>query len=83
LTEKLHALREHRDTLRPYGPEVDEAALEIAQRCRAQIAGQGIALTWDQWSRLTASLQVEIARALRHAVFDPPQFPAGRFEEGG
>lgn len=58
---------------------VDGAALLMAQKARGRLSEvRDLALTWDQWTRLTAILQQEFALAIRHAAFDPPEFPAGR-----
>ena len=57
-----------------FGPEVDTAALIVARECRSLISAK-VALSWDDWTQLTAQIQVEVARAIRHAAFEKPEFP--------
>lgn len=55
---------------------VDAAALVMAQKARGRLSEvRDLALTWDQWTRLIAILRQEFAIAIRHAAFDPPEFP--------
>jgi hypothetical protein len=76
-------LRAMREAGKPFGPLVDEAALAVAQQCRDEITRDlRIALPYSDWTRFTAILQKEIAKALRHAAFDAPAFPANRQEDG-
>lgn len=59
----------------PYsGDEVDTAALLVTRKCRSLISAK-VALSWDEWTQLTAQIQVEVARAIRHTAYEPPPFP--------
>lgn len=72
----MSLMRRYREEGQRHSPVLDEAALQLAQRCRHRLSeGLHLSLTWDQWTQLTAILQTEIAPAIRHAVFEAAPFP--------
>lgn len=78
--QAFDAVRENATKGSPFqgaaGAAIDEAALVMAQKARGRLSEvKDLALTWDQWTRLIAILQQEFAIAIRHAAFDPPEFP--------
>lgn len=73
------AVREAVKKAARFGPEVDTAALIVARNCRSLISAK-VALSWDEWTQLTAQIQVEVARAIRHAAFDKPEFPGPKYD---
>ncbi len=77
LFDKLHALR--RDGIKPFGPEVDEAALLVARQLRDGLMEKfKIDLSDVQWTRAVALMQVRLAAVIRHAAFDRPKFPPNK-----
>lgn len=78
--QAFDAVRENATKGSPFqgaaGAAIDGAALVMAQKARGRLSEvKDLALTWDQWTRLIAILQQEFAIAIRHAAFDPPEFP--------
>lgn len=52
-------------------PAIDEAALVIAHRIRDRLSDFPITLSFNDWTRLTARIQSDVAVAIRHSIYDP------------
>lgn len=77
-TAAFHQVRENSKSEKPlpYGPAVDEAALLVAKWVRSKLSQAiHLALTYEQWTQLTAIIQSEVAVAIRHSAYDKPEYP--------